>query len=194
MHSYLWTAFVARIIATMTSIRRFVILAGGAPTGIHETMMALVNMNIDFSVVRYEARPEIQEVGNRLWKRRKIEAEDGKTHHTARRLGALFAFLVRCSLTRFLLLNRFTRSMAFEPPRLPPILQIPLRVQRPMAPLLLMLALMPPPYGAAATSGPGSVYLLTSSIENRGIAFPLEFISECMKALPLESLIIGTYL
>lgn len=75
----------------MASIGRFAISAGGVPTGIYETMMALVNMNIDFSVVRYEARPEIQEVGNRLSKRRKIEAEDGKIHHTARRLDALFA-------------------------------------------------------------------------------------------------------
>jgi len=76
----------------MASIGRFAISAGGAtPAGVYDTMMALVNMNIDFSVVRYEASPEIQEVGNRLSKRRKIEAEDGKIHHTARRLGALFA-------------------------------------------------------------------------------------------------------
>lgn len=102
--------------------------------------MALVNINIDISVVRYKARLEIQKVGSRLSKRRKIEAEDGKVHHTARRLGALFADEIPA-------VDRFAKSMVFEPPTLPPILQSTLRAQRPMAPLLLMLTLMPSPYG-----------------------------------------------
>jgi hypothetical protein len=66
-------------------------IAISTATGVQETTLALANLNVDFSVVRFEAKPEFQGVEKRLSKRRKQQAEDGRIHSTARRLGALFA-------------------------------------------------------------------------------------------------------
>lgn len=71
----------------MASIGKFML---SGVTGVQEMTLALANLNVDFSVIRYEANPEFREVGNRLSKRRKMEAEDGRIHSTARHLGALF--------------------------------------------------------------------------------------------------------
>jgi hypothetical protein len=62
--------------------------------GVQETTLALANLNVDFSIVRYEAKPKFQELGKQLSKRRKVEAKDGMIHLTARRLGALFTDVV----------------------------------------------------------------------------------------------------
>jgi hypothetical protein len=59
-----------------------------------ETTAALANFNFDFSIVRMEPPAEYRAIGNRLSKRRKEEAEGGKIHTTARKLGALFADVV----------------------------------------------------------------------------------------------------
>jgi hypothetical protein len=59
-----------------------------------ETTAALANFNFDFSIVRMEPPAEYRAIGNRLSKRRKEEAEGGKIHTTARKLGALFADIV----------------------------------------------------------------------------------------------------
>lgn len=56
-----------------------------------ETTFALANFSFDFSVIRMDAAPEYRDVGRRLSERRKKEAEEGTTHTTARKLGALFA-------------------------------------------------------------------------------------------------------
>ena len=55
-----------------------------------ETNLALANLSCDFSIVKIEAPTEYAGLGNTLSKRRIVEAEDGYTHTTARRLGSLF--------------------------------------------------------------------------------------------------------
>ena len=55
-----------------------------------ETTFALVNANIDFSLVRFESPEEYRGLGGALSADRRKTAEDGPFHVTARRLGALF--------------------------------------------------------------------------------------------------------
>lgn len=57
----------------------------------NEVTVAAANINFDFSIVKYEAPKEFHPVGQLLSDRRKRDAEDGKSHTTARRLAALFA-------------------------------------------------------------------------------------------------------
>jgi hypothetical protein len=56
----------------------------------NENVLALANLNFDFSLVKLEAPIEFRGLGNTIAKRRKIDAEEGALHKTARRLGALF--------------------------------------------------------------------------------------------------------
>jgi hypothetical protein len=56
-----------------------------------ENTAALVNINLDFSVLKFEAPEEFRGLGSSLSPRRRAEAEDGAIHSTARKLGALFA-------------------------------------------------------------------------------------------------------
>ena len=72
----------------MTSIGKFVV-AGAAAT--QESTFALANINFDFSLVKMEAPLEYRGLGTTLSRKRKTEAEEGSTHITARKLGALFA-------------------------------------------------------------------------------------------------------
>lgn len=72
----------------MTSIGKFLV-AGVAAT--QESTLALANINFDFSLVKMEAPWEYRGLGTALSRKRKIEAEEGSTHITARKLGALFA-------------------------------------------------------------------------------------------------------
>ncbi|KAI4117187.1 MAG: hypothetical protein LQ338_007598 [Usnochroma carphineum] len=51
---------------------------------------ALAHLKFDFSLVKIEAPAEYQGLGKSLSKRRKIDAEGGSSHVTARKLGALF--------------------------------------------------------------------------------------------------------
>ncbi|KAK2005983.1 hypothetical protein LZ32DRAFT_510003, partial [Colletotrichum eremochloae] len=55
-----------------------------------EATMALAALNFDFSLVRVEAPREYQPIRDALSSRRKEEAEEGISHITARKLGALF--------------------------------------------------------------------------------------------------------
>ena len=71
----------------MTSIGRVAVAAASVA---QETTLALANINFDFSLVRMEAPLEYRGVGAVLSSKRKREAEDGSTHVTARKLGALF--------------------------------------------------------------------------------------------------------
>ena len=72
----------------MASIGRFAIAAASVA---QETTLALSNINFDFSLVRMEAPLEYRGLGAVLSSKRKREAEDGSTHITARKLGALFS-------------------------------------------------------------------------------------------------------
>ncbi|OBT67776.1 hypothetical protein VE03_03499 [Pseudogymnoascus sp. 23342-1-I1] len=51
---------------------------------------ALLNINFDFAVVKLAAPAEFHELGQSLSSSRRVEAEEGKLHSTARKLGALF--------------------------------------------------------------------------------------------------------
>ena len=56
----------------------------------NENTLALVNLNFDFSLYRYDAPPEFRALGANISDIRRREAEGGAPHKTARRLGALF--------------------------------------------------------------------------------------------------------
>ena len=71
----------------MASVGKFV---GSLISGRQEITAALANVNFDFSILKIEAPAEYAGLGSTLSKRRRIEAEDGASHITARRLGALF--------------------------------------------------------------------------------------------------------
>src|SRR5271166_5964074 len=60
----------------------------------NENTLALLNLNLDFSLVKCKAPKEFAVVGESLSARRRKNAKDGPTHKTARRLGALFEQLV----------------------------------------------------------------------------------------------------
>jgi hypothetical protein len=54
----------------------------------------LVNINLDFSIVKTSAPKEYQGLGNALSRSRRENAEEGPLHRTARRLGALFEQII----------------------------------------------------------------------------------------------------
>lgn len=56
----------------------------------NEVTVAAANINFDFTLVKYEAPKEFKPLGELLASKRKDEAENGRSHITARRLGALF--------------------------------------------------------------------------------------------------------
>ena len=71
----------------MTNIGK---IAAALASGSQETTIALANFNVDFSIFKVDAPIEFQGLGKSLSKRRKAEAEEGSSHITARKLGALF--------------------------------------------------------------------------------------------------------
>ena len=71
----------------MASLGRFTNALGMAH---NENTLALMNMNFDFSLFRFDAPIEFQALGNNISYRRRREGELGSQHRTARRLGALF--------------------------------------------------------------------------------------------------------
>jgi hypothetical protein len=60
----------------------------------NENTLALANLNFDFTLFKFEAPKEFREIGTSLSLRRRDDAEQGKIHKTARKLGALFEALV----------------------------------------------------------------------------------------------------
>lgn len=63
-------------------------------SGTNENTLALVNFNIDFSLLKLEPPGEFTGLGLSLTRQRRELAEEGPTHRTARRLGALFENVV----------------------------------------------------------------------------------------------------
>lgn len=55
-----------------------------------ELTLAAASINIDFTLMKFEAPAEYQAIGNLLTPSRVCEAEAGPIHITARKLGALF--------------------------------------------------------------------------------------------------------
>jgi hypothetical protein len=60
----------------------------------NENYAALANIKFDFSLVKMEAPIEFNGIASALSARRRVEAEEGPSHKTARRLGALFEDIV----------------------------------------------------------------------------------------------------
>lgn len=56
----------------------------------NETSLSLANLNVDFTLVKYEAPKEFYGLGETISIERKADAEHGRLHRTARKLGALF--------------------------------------------------------------------------------------------------------
>ena len=71
----------------MTSFGRVAI---GAVNVAQEAAVSLAHLNFDFSLIKWEAPAEYSPLGKSLSQRRKLDAEDGKIHVTARQLGQLF--------------------------------------------------------------------------------------------------------
>ncbi|KAL8904084.1 MAG: hypothetical protein Q9207_003511 [Kuettlingeria erythrocarpa] len=71
----------------MASIGKFI---PGIASGSLDIQPALANLNFDFSLWKVAAPKEFEGVGSALSTSRREEAEDGKLHTIARRLGALF--------------------------------------------------------------------------------------------------------
>ncbi|MDI1488573.1 MAG: hypothetical protein OHK93_007848 [Ramalina farinacea] len=62
-----------------------------AAFGASHLTAALLNVNFDFALVKYDAPPEYLPLGLSLSRKRRRNAEEGQIHATARQLGALFA-------------------------------------------------------------------------------------------------------
>jgi hypothetical protein len=60
----------------------------------NEVTLAAANLNFDFSLVKVAAPKEFAEIGSALSERRRDDAENGPSHITARKLGALFEGLI----------------------------------------------------------------------------------------------------
>lgn len=71
----------------MSSIGRIV---NSIFSGSNENNLSLATLNFDFSLIQVEAPKEFKPLGSALAKTRRQDAEGGKPHQTARRLGALF--------------------------------------------------------------------------------------------------------
>ena len=71
----------------MTSLNK---LVASAFHGSQENTLALASVNFDFSLLKFEAPKEYAGFGDALSLKRRVEAEDGSAHVTARKLGALF--------------------------------------------------------------------------------------------------------
>lgn len=72
----------------MASIGKIVL---SAASGMQEATFAQSNINFDFSLIKLDAPLEYRELGALLSISRKRDAEEGSTHTTARKLGAVFA-------------------------------------------------------------------------------------------------------
>ncbi|KAF4543355.1 uncharacterized protein LTHEOB_54 [Lasiodiplodia theobromae] len=65
-------------------------IIGALVHGSQEATIALANLNFDFSLVKLDAPVEFRGLGAALTTKRREVAEDGSSHITARKLGALF--------------------------------------------------------------------------------------------------------
>ncbi|KAL4733960.1 hypothetical protein BDV11DRAFT_213256 [Aspergillus similis] len=75
----------------MASIGR---ITGALVNGTLEPSLALANLNFDFTLIRVDAPREFADVGSQLSAQRRNNAEAGRSHVLARKLGALFRDVV----------------------------------------------------------------------------------------------------
>ena len=69
-------------------------MAASVFSATNDTTLALGSLKLDFSIIKYEAPVEFSGLGAALSPRRRLDAEDGLHHKTARRLAALFEQLI----------------------------------------------------------------------------------------------------
>ena len=69
-------------------------ITGALAVATNEITLAAAALNFDFSLIKVEAPEEFKFIGGSLSEKRRIDAEDGKTHVVARKLGALFDTLI----------------------------------------------------------------------------------------------------
>ena len=69
-------------------------LAATVFSGTIDARFALASLNFDFSLYKHEAPKEYAEIGPSLSNAHRAEAESGRAHVTARKLGALFELQV----------------------------------------------------------------------------------------------------
>ncbi|CZR54860.1 uncharacterized protein PAC_04744 [Phialocephala subalpina] len=69
-------------------------LAASMVTVRNENSASLVNLSVDFTLLKVEAPVEFSALGSTISRKRKADAEEGPLHRTARRLGALFEDLL----------------------------------------------------------------------------------------------------
>ncbi len=65
-------------------------LSASLLSGTQELNLALAHLKFDFSLIKMEAPLEYKGLGQALSEKRKSDAEEGSSHITARKLGALF--------------------------------------------------------------------------------------------------------
>ncbi|MCJ1384787.1 hypothetical protein MMC17_007905 [Xylographa soralifera] len=63
-------------------------------SGTNENSVSLANLNLDFAIIKVEAPVEFAGIGSALSTRRRDDAEEGTSHKTARKLGALFEQII----------------------------------------------------------------------------------------------------
>ncbi|KAI8630813.1 hypothetical protein F5Y19DRAFT_34523 [Xylariaceae sp. FL1651] len=147
----------------MASIGKFAI---SAFSGEQETSIGLIQGHFDFSLVKLEAPIEYHGLGSHLSRKRKQEAEEGKIHSTARKIGALFADalppLQHLKRAYGLRTSEIAENPAFNPPG-----------RSVHGPLKGLVGADGTSIWAAATSGPGAleVHLLACLLAR---AFPGE--------------------
>jgi hypothetical protein len=69
-------------------------IANSVLSGVNENTFTLANLNFDFSLVTLQAPAEYSAIGIAMAPGRRQNAEHGKSHKTARKLGALFERLI----------------------------------------------------------------------------------------------------
>ena len=65
-------------------------ITGALATVHNENALSLANVNFDFTLVKLDVPAEFNGIGSTISRGRKMEAENGNLHRTARKLGALF--------------------------------------------------------------------------------------------------------
>jgi hypothetical protein len=69
-------------------------ITAAVATAHNENSLSLANINFDFTLVKLPPPKEYDGLGTSISGRRKLDAEDGELHRTARRLGALFEIIL----------------------------------------------------------------------------------------------------
>ncbi|MCJ1384979.1 hypothetical protein MMC17_008097 [Xylographa soralifera] len=117
----------------------------------NENTLALANLNFDFSLVKVEAPKEFSALGSALSMQRRINAEEGPLHRTARRLGALFEQVILANTPKLIKAYGRRVSEIMQTPGINP------RGSRSDGPFQAYVGADGTSIWAAATSGPSAV-------------------------------------